>query len=44
MLVIPRGWERTEDEFRHLLGRAGFRLARIVRAGAEVSVLEAIPE
>jgi ubiquinone/menaquinone biosynthesis C-methylase UbiE len=44
MLVIRGSRERTEDEFRHLFGRAGFRLARIVPTGAEVSVLEGIPE
>ncbi len=44
MLVLCGGRERTENEFRHLLGRAGFRLARIVPTGAEVSVLEGIPE
>jgi hypothetical protein len=44
MLVLRGGRERTEDEFRHLLGRAGFRLARIVPTAAEVSVLEGIPE
>jgi hypothetical protein len=44
MLVIRGGRERTEEEFRHLLGRAGFRLARVIPTGAEVSVLEGIPE
>jgi len=41
MLVIPGGQERTEDEYRSLFGKAGFRLARIVPTEAEVSVMKA---
>jgi ubiquinone/menaquinone biosynthesis C-methylase UbiE len=44
MLVIPGGQERTEDEYRSLFGKAGFRLARIVPTEAEVSVIEGVPE
>jgi ubiquinone/menaquinone biosynthesis C-methylase UbiE len=44
MLVIPGGQERTEDEYRTLFGKAGFRLARIVPTQAEVSVIEGVPE
>jgi hypothetical protein len=44
MLVIPGGRERTEEEFRHLFGQAGFRLSRIIPTQAEVSVLEGVPE
>jgi hypothetical protein len=43
MLVLAGGQERTESEFRALLGRAGFRLARVVPA-PPLCVLEAIPE
>lgn len=43
MLLGPGGRERTEAEFRHLLGNAGFRLARIVPAGLNFSVIEGIP-
>jgi hypothetical protein len=44
MLVIPGGQERTEDEYRTLFGKAGFRLSRIVPTQAEVSVIEGVPE
>jgi ubiquinone/menaquinone biosynthesis C-methylase UbiE len=43
MLVIPGGQERTADEYRDLLGKAGFRLARIVPTSTEVSLIEGIP-
>jgi hypothetical protein len=43
MLVIPGGQERTEQEYRDLFGKAGFRLARIVPTAAEVSVIEGVP-
>ncbi len=42
MLVMRGGRERTADEFRALYTAAGFRLARIIPAGA-VSVIEGIP-
>jgi hypothetical protein len=40
MLTIPGGKERTEDEFRKLFERGGFRLTRIVPTASEVSVIE----
>jgi SAM-dependent methyltransferase len=44
MLVnSPRGQERTLDEYRDLLARAGFRLARVVPTASPVSVIEAVP-
>ncbi len=42
MLVGPGGQERTEDEYRTLLGKAGFRLTRIVPTESAVSVVEAV--
>jgi len=42
MLVIPGGRERTEEEFRGLLGAAGFQLVRIIPTEAEVSIIEAV--
>ena len=41
MLLLPGGRERTEQEFRNLFERAGFRLARIVPTQSPLSVLEA---
>jgi hypothetical protein len=41
MLAIPGGRERTEDEYRALLAKAGLRLTRIVPTQSPVSVIEA---
>lgn len=42
MLVGPGGQERTEPEYRELLGKAGFRLTRVVPTQSAVSVVEAV--
>jgi hypothetical protein len=42
MLVGPGGQERTEPEYRALLGKAGFRLTRLVPTNSAVSVVEAV--
>jgi SAM-dependent methyltransferase len=41
MLVILGGRERTEDEYRRLLGDAGFRLERVIPTHSPFSVIEA---
>jgi SAM-dependent methyltransferase len=41
MLLLPGGRERTEEEFRALFARAGFRLTRIVPTRSPLSVIEA---
>ena len=43
MLVLPGGQERTEAEYATLLGKAGFRLNRVVPTASVVSVVEAVP-
>jgi SAM-dependent methyltransferase len=43
MLVTLAGRERTEAEFRDLLASTGFRVTRILPAGATFSVIEALP-
>ncbi len=43
MLVYAGGCERSEDQYRELLAGAGFRLTRIVRTAAPISVVEAVP-
>jgi SAM-dependent methyltransferase len=40
MLVLTGGRERTEGEYRALLGRAGFRLSRVLQSRALVSLIE----
>ena len=42
ILVGPGGQERTEPEYRTLLGKAGFRLTRLVLTESAVSVVEAV--
>ncbi len=41
MLLIPGGKERTEDEYRTLLYKAGFELTQVVPTGTEVGIIEA---
>lgn len=41
MLIFPGGHERTEQEFRSLFDRAGFRLTRIVPNNSPLWVIEA---
>jgi O-methyltransferase domain/Dimerisation domain len=41
MLTSPGGVERTEEEYRELLDRAGLRLARVVPTESPYSVVEA---
>ena len=43
MLVMPGGEERTPDEYGALLGKAGFRLERVVPTDSPVSVVDAVP-
>lgn len=41
MLVVTGGKERTREEFRDLLARAGLRLRRVVPTASPLSLLEA---
>lgn len=41
MLVLLGGRERTEEQYRHLLAEAGFRLARVIPTHSPFSVIEA---
>jgi hypothetical protein len=43
MLVFPGGQERTEAEYATLLGKAGFRLNRVVPTSSVVSIVEGVP-
>jgi len=43
MLVVPGGQERTEAEYALLLGKANFRLSRVVPTQSVVSIVEAVP-
>ena len=41
MLAVPGGRERTADEYRALLAKAGLRLTRVIPTASPVSVIEA---
>jgi hypothetical protein len=43
MLTIPGGEERTPAEYRELLGKAGFRMNRVVPTASAVGIVEAEP-
>jgi hypothetical protein len=43
MLVVPGGQKRTEAEYSTLLGKARFRLVRVVPTDSVVSIVEAVP-
>lgn len=43
MMLFVGGRERTEAQFRALLDRAGFRLARIIPTISTISIIEAVP-
>jgi hypothetical protein len=42
MLVGPGGQERTEPEYRALLGKAGLQLKKVVATESAVSIVEAM--
>ena len=42
MLTVPGGEERTEQQYRELLAKAGFRLERVVGTASAASVVEAV--
>jgi O-methyltransferase/IclR-like helix-turn-helix domain-containing protein len=43
MMVMTGGIERTELEYRQLLGSSGFRLERVVATKSPFSIIEAVP-
>lgn len=42
MMVVLGGKERTDNEYRELMARAGLRLARVVPTGTEFAAFEAV--
>ncbi len=44
MLVLTKGRERTEEQYRTLFEAAGFRLSRVVPTGSELSIIEGRPD
>lgn len=43
MLVVAGGRERTAEQYRALLAKAGFRMTGVVQTAAPISVVEAVP-
>jgi hypothetical protein len=43
MLVLTKGRERTEEQYRTLFEAAGFTLSRVVQTGSELSIIEGRP-
>lgn len=43
MLNAPGGMERSEDEYRALLAKAGYQMTRVVATESAVSVVEGVP-
>lgn len=43
MMVMTGGIERTEMEYRQLLGSSGFRLERVAATKSPFSLIEAVP-
>ncbi|HYV20963.1 MAG TPA: methyltransferase [Verrucomicrobiae bacterium] len=43
MLVMPGGQERTPEEYADLLGKARFRMERVIPTASAVSLVEAVP-
>jgi hypothetical protein len=43
MLVQQGGQERTAEEYRDLLGQAGFRMTKVFPTGSNASIVEAVP-
>jgi O-methyltransferase/methyltransferase family protein len=44
MLVNTGGKERTVEEYRQLLARAGFRVNDVIRTSSDINIIEALPE
>ena len=43
MMVMTGGTERTEAEYRQLLGNSAFQLERVVPTKSPFSIIEAVP-
>jgi hypothetical protein len=43
MMLMTGGKERTVEEYRHLLGRAGFILNQVISTLSGLNIIEALP-
>ena len=44
MMLMTGGKERTAEEYRHLLGQAGFRLNQVISTSSDLNIIEALPD
>jgi len=44
MMLMTGGKERTVEEYRHLLGQAGFRLNQVISTSSDLDIIEALPD
>jgi hypothetical protein len=44
MFVMTGGRERTVEEYRPLLGRAGFGLKQVILTSSDLNIIEALPD
>jgi hypothetical protein len=44
MMLMTGGKERTVEEYRHLLGRADFRLNQVIPIFSDLNIIEALPD
>jgi hypothetical protein len=43
MMLMTGGKERTVEEYRHLLGEAGFSLTQVISTVSGLNIIEALP-
>ncbi len=44
MMLMTGGKERTVEEYRHLLGQAGFNLNLVISTSCDLNIIEALPD
>ena len=44
MMLLTGGKERTVEEYRDLLGEAGFRLNQVISTSYDLNIIEALPD
>jgi len=44
MMLMTGGKERTVEEYRHLLGRAGFSVNQVISTLSDLNIIEALPD
>jgi hypothetical protein len=42
MMLLVAGRERTKEEYRHLLSKAGLTMTRVIPTASDVSIIEGV--